>query len=77
MMILLTAEEAGQVRGYADPEHMAALMPIALVDGTFVLPLDVLSDPVHGKNQAFLASKPKIPDPPPEDYLRSNPPVAP
>jgi hypothetical protein len=69
MMILLTAEEADQVRGYSDPEHMHELMPIPLVDGTFVLSLEVLSDPYHGQKQAFLASKPKIPDPAREDYL--------
>jgi hypothetical protein len=69
MMISLTAAEADQVRGYSDSEHMHALVPLELIDGTFVLPLEVLSDPYHGQNQAFLASKPKIQDPAPEDYL--------
>jgi hypothetical protein len=69
MMINLTSDEADQVRGYSDPEHMYALAPVGLVDGTFVLPLEVLSDPHHGQKQAFLAAKPKIHDPAPEDYL--------
>ena len=67
MMICLTSSEADQVRGETEPAH--ALMPIPLVDGTFVLPLKVLTDPHHGQKQSFLASKPKIKDPLPEDYL--------
>jgi hypothetical protein len=66
-MISLTAAEADQVRGESEPMH--ALWPVPLVDGTFVLPLEVLNDPHHGQKQAFLASKPKVKDPAPEEYL--------
>lgn len=44
-MIVLTAEEADQVRGISSPG--AALEPRDLGDGRFVLPPEVLTDPAH------------------------------
>ena len=43
--IILTAEEAEKVRGVTRPGH--ALDPVEIKDGTFILPVEVLSDPAH------------------------------
>lgn len=46
--IILTKEEADKVRGITTPGH--ALDPVPLADGvSFILPLEVLSDPAHAK----------------------------
>lgn len=55
-MIILTAEQADAVRGPTSPG--AALDPIALVDGTFVLPIEVLADPAHQSKWADLNALP-------------------
>lgn len=44
--IILTKEEADKVRGVTTPGH--ALDPVPLADGvSFILPLEVLSDPAR------------------------------
>ena len=56
-MIVLTAEQAEEVRG--PTASGSALEPVALADGvTLVLPEAVLNDPAHAAHQAFLASLP-------------------
>ena len=46
MMIILTSEQAAVIAGETNPGH--ALQPIALPDGvTWVLPVEILSDPAH------------------------------
>lgn len=66
MMILLTLDEANEVRGPSDPMH--ALHPIELADGNYVLPVAVLDDPFHAEHHEMLNSLPLIADPPPGDY---------
>lgn len=68
MMINLTLDEANEVKGYTSP--MSALHPIALKDGTYVLPVEVLDDPAHAEHHDFLNTLPIIADPDPDDYLR-------
>ena len=59
-MIILTQDEANQVRGQTTLGH--ALAPRPLVDGTFVLPEAVLSDPAHEKHWKLLSTLPTVPD---------------
>lgn len=57
-MIVLTAEQAEEVRG--PTATGAALEPVSLADGvTFVLPEAVLSDPAHAERRAMLESLPR------------------
>ena len=51
-LIILTAAEADKVRGKSFP--MAAIDPIALKDGTFMLPIAVLADAAHAKHLSIL-----------------------
>ena len=55
--IVLSAAAAEQVRGTDSP--IAALVPIALIDGRFILPVAVLADPAHVEFAAFLATLPR------------------
>lgn len=76
MMILLTADEANQVKstvleGDEYPAH--ALDPRELKDGNFVLPVAVLHDPAHAQQHDFLVELPQIEDPNPEDYWEPDP----
>ena len=66
MMILLTPAEADEVRGDTEPGH--ALEPVKLKSGDFVLPPEVMDDPMHAEHHDFLNSLPLIADPLPEDY---------
>jgi hypothetical protein len=66
MMILLTAAERDQVRGPTEPGH--ALEPRPLKSGDFVLPPEVMDDPMHAEHHDFLNTLPLIADPLPEDY---------
>jgi hypothetical protein len=68
MMILLTSEQADQVRGPASPMH--ELRPVQLANGGFILPMEVLSDPAFAVHHEFLSSLTTIDDPAPEDYYR-------
>lgn len=55
-VIILTAAEAEAVRGNSTP--IAAIEPVALTDGRFILGIEVLTDPAHAKHHAFLALLP-------------------
>jgi hypothetical protein len=56
-VIILTAQQADQVRGpSAEAPNMAALAPVGLTDGRFILGVEVLSDPAHAQHWAFLAT---------------------
>lgn len=52
-LIILTAAEAEAVRGMSTP--MAAIEPVALMDGTFMLGIEVLADPAHAKHLSKLS----------------------
>jgi hypothetical protein len=61
LVILLTPAQAAQVRGPSDEAPgLAALQPIALTDGRFILGAEVLNDPLHAEDHAFLASLPQV-----------------
>lgn len=51
-MIILTAEQADQIRGPTSPGN--ALDPVALIDGSYVLPEAVIDDPAHHARHAYL-----------------------
>lgn len=55
-MIILTAEQADFARG--DTSHGTALNPVALLDGSFVLPEAVLTDPAHERLHEYLSALP-------------------
>jgi len=55
--IVLSAAEADQVRGVDSP--IAALVPIALLDGRLILPVAVIADPAHAAHAAFLSTLPR------------------
>jgi len=59
-VILLTAKQADQVRGVSVMDPSAALDPVAISDGRFILPIEVLDDPAHAKHHEFLSGLPKI-----------------
>jgi hypothetical protein len=76
MMILLTADEANQVRTSpleGEEYDYHALEPRELKDGNFVLPVEVLDDPAHAQQHDFLVELPQIEDPKPEDYWEPDP----
>jgi hypothetical protein len=52
-LIILTAAEADAVRGMSSPT--AAIEPVALKDGTFMLGVEVLTDPAHVKHLSMLS----------------------
>jgi len=57
-MIILTAEQAGSITGPTSPT--SALVPVPLADGvTWVLPVEVLSDPAHASRHAELVEFPQ------------------
>ena len=56
-MIVLSAADADQVRGAESP--IAALVPIALLDGRFILPVAVIADPAHAAHAALLSTLPR------------------
>lgn len=61
-VILLTSAEADAVRGpSAEAPTRAALQPVALTDGRFILGVEVLDDPAHAEARAFLAALPTAP----------------
>ena len=60
-VILLTSEQANTVRGpSAEFPSMAALQPIALTDGRFILGVEVLTDPAHAEDHDYLAALPQV-----------------
>ncbi len=54
--IILTAEQAAAVRGVSPVVKWAAIEPIALTDGSFVLNEEVLADPAHNSKMLALAA---------------------
>lgn len=58
MMLLLTAEQAALVRGPSTIDPDAILEPIALPDGRYALPAQVLDDPVHRPHHKMLGATP-------------------
>jgi hypothetical protein len=52
-VIILTAADAEAVRGMSTPT--AAIEPIALMDGTFMLGIEVLADPAHARHLSKLS----------------------
>ena len=58
IMLLLTAEEADQVRGPSAIDPAAVLEPVALPDGRFALPATVLDDPAHEPYHEMLGGLP-------------------
>lgn len=52
-VIILTAAEAEAVRGNSTP--IAAIEPVALKDGRFILGVEVLNDPAHAKHLSKLS----------------------
>jgi hypothetical protein len=61
-MIVLTAEEATAVRGPSASVEHAALMPVELEDGRYVLPVEVLDDPAHDEHHDMLVALPTADD---------------
>lgn len=57
-MIILTSQQAAQVRGISPTVSYAALDPVPLRDGTFMLPEEVINDPAHADVKALLQSCP-------------------
>lgn len=58
-VILLTAALADAVRGPSrEAPARAALDPIALTDGRYILGIEVLTDPLHSEDRTLLASLP-------------------
>lgn len=61
MFILLSANEAGSVSGPStEAPALAALQPIALNDGRFILGAEVMTDPAHAEHWAFLSTLPTV-----------------
>lgn len=58
-VIVLTAEQADAVRGLSTVAPHAALEPVPLADGRFMLPVEVLSDPAHADKRDLLAPLPQ------------------
>jgi len=58
-MIILTAEQADKVRGISPTHKFAALNPVPLKDGTYMLPEEVLDDLAHIDVRLFLLTLPK------------------
>jgi hypothetical protein len=52
-LIILTAAEADAVRGMSTPT--AAIEPVALTDGRYMLGDEVLTDPAHAKHLSKLS----------------------
>lgn len=59
-VILLTSAQAAQVAGPSDEApKFAALMPLPLSDGRFILGVEVLADPMHAEDAVFLSTLPQ------------------
>ena len=56
--IVLTADQAAQVRGPALPPY--ALEPIERQGGVFILPADVLDHPAYEMHAEILAALPRL-----------------
>lgn len=60
-MIILTADEAANVRGRSPKDRGRAIEPVPLKDGRFMLGEEVLDDPSNTDVREFLASLPREP----------------
>ena len=61
MVIILSAAEANIVRGPSGEQPtLATLQPVALLDGTFYLGVETLTDPNFTEHQALLAGLPVV-----------------
>jgi len=59
-VILLSATEAVAVAGPSSEAPLtAALQPVALTDGRFILGAEVLADPLHAEHRAMLVGLPQ------------------
>lgn len=58
MVIILTAQQAARVRGRSPTSPYAAIDPVPLRDGTFMVSESVLNDPAHADVAAFLKTLP-------------------
>jgi len=58
--IVLTAGQADHVRGPSISTQAAALNPIERQGGTFVLGIDVLTDPAHLVHREVLSGFPRL-----------------
>lgn len=54
--IVLTAEQAAAVRGVSPVAPWAAIEPIALDDGNYILNEEVLTDPAHNSKTRTLTA---------------------
>lgn len=59
-VIVLTAAQATQVRGPSNETPLAALAPVPLTDGRYILGPEVLTNPNHVEDAAFLAGLPQV-----------------
>lgn len=58
--IILSSNEAGAVRGPSNGlPVLAALEPVALTDGRFILGVEVLADPMHAGHATFMGALPQ------------------
>lgn len=57
-MIILTALERGQVLGISPTHSYAAIDPIPIKDGTFMLSEEAISDCCHADVKSFLETLP-------------------
>jgi hypothetical protein len=57
-LILLSSDDAKAVRGPSATVEGAALEPVALTDGRFLLPVAVLDDIAHAAHRTLLADLP-------------------
>jgi len=59
-IILLSAAQATEVRGpSSEAPNFAALMPVALTDGRYILGIEVLGDPLHAEHAVLLSTLPQ------------------
>jgi hypothetical protein len=56
--IIMTSEEADQVRGPSAVNPAAALEPVERMGGVFILGVEVLDDPAHAAHKEFLSGLP-------------------
>jgi hypothetical protein len=57
-VIKLTIDQAARVRGPSGASPLVGLMPVALTDGTFYLPVSVLDAPQFAADHDLLADLP-------------------
>lgn len=57
-MLVIDSTLAGKVRGISPIDHLAAIDPVPIKDGTFFLPEAVLADPAHADVRGTLSTQP-------------------